>query len=846
VTPYDRSQNAGLPSDVFSFEYDGAAVAPALIAPLPYYAPSPLTGPAEDRRVPWPIFAWQRIGGAAYRLQVAADPLFDTVDWLVDTQNPGAAPTEAQPFQPQTDRDYYWRVRTLDGLGGNETGPWSQVWRVRFDPAQGLTATQGTTVTLLRPMHASEAVETGPLLEWRPLSGADSYDVEISTAQDFAPAHIVRAASVPYPAYLPTTRLGYGTYFWRVLGRQGGLPLGGWSAIWRFQAAAGSRWQDTRTPLAIANRNLVGFDPAGDMLDPNYDVTTLYIVQDKDDWFFGFDAAAGAEDMVYALYLDLDHADGVGAATDARGYQVTTIAAHQPEYAVYVVQNAGVFTTAQTFIYRWTGAGWGTPQRLSDLGVDRLRHDAAGNYLELRVPNTAIGMQEATGSAAVSLFTVAAGGGHAQDTVPSDPNVAYLFPDHGAGITTLSRFTSVSGRVALVLPPTAAAGDPTAFPTIWPFAFHAPPGAPWYGYNLQVALDARFTSPVLDYTLRYNLPGYAPDFYTHNKDLNGDNTYYWRVRPVYDASGNWRGAWSEASAFERTGFQPQNLRTSVAFATPTFSWDRVEGVEAYELQVDQDPNFGSPVLSVTTSGASYTWTSTLAQGTYYWRVRARRNGSITNSWTAAASFTLGLAEPAGLISQPASPAAWAPSLCWTPVVTPTAGAPLFAAWKYRLQVSRDPTFSSEYDKTDTEQACWTPVKGYPDGTYYWRVAALDGDGKLGSYSPAAAFLKQYPVTVLIAPASGAPATSTPVFVWGAVAGAASYRLEVSLNATFTPLYDSVTTANTRFTPTKKYDQGKTYYWRVAMVDKDGNRGPFTGDQVVIRQEIVYLPLIVGR
>ncbi|MCX7670634.1 MAG: hypothetical protein N2439_11250, partial [Anaerolineae bacterium] len=160
-------------------------------------------------------------------------------------------------------------------------------------------------------------------------------------------------------------------------------------------------------------------------------------------------------------------------------------------------------------------------------------------------------------------------------------------------------------------------------------------------------------------------------------------------------------------------------------------------------------------------------------------------------------------------------------------------------------VSRDPSFSTEYDKADTEQACWTPTKGYPDGTYYWRVATIDGDGRVGSYSPPAVFVKQYPVPTLLAPAGGAPASSTPTFVWTAVPGAASYRLEVALSETFANLYDSITTSNTRFTPTKKYDMDKTYFWRVAMVDKDGNRGPFTGDRVILRQGTVYLPLVMG-
>ncbi len=849
VTPYDRSNNAGLPSEVFSFVYNGTARVPELIAPLPYYTPSALARPAEDRTATWPIFAWQHTGDSAYQLQVSRDSLFDELDWEIDTQNPGAVPTDAQPFRPQPNTDYYWRVRGLDAFN-NPVGPWSQVWRARFSLGQ-TAAAQAVPATgapvLWRPAHGAETVETGPLLEWQPVSEADRYDVEISTAADFDPADIVRAASVPYPTYLPTVKLPAGTYYWRVMARRGGVPLAGWSNVWRFQVAAPSRWRDTRALLAVANRNLIGFDPPGDMGDPNYDVTTLYVVQDKDDWFFGFDAMTGAEDMVYVLYLDLDHVDGSGADTDARGYSITTDWAHLPEYAIYVRQVGGAFSANQTLIYRWTPSGWAAPQRLSDLGANRLAHDAGGGYVELRVPSTAIGMQEATGSAALMLFTARSNGGPAQDTVPSDPGVAFAWPDPGFTSVVLSRFTSASGRANLVWPPSVATGDPATVPTVLPFAFQRPPDAPWYGYNLQAARDAGFTTPVLDTTVRLAITNYVPGFYTNSKDLEGDNTYFWRMRPIYDTGGTERGPWSEAAAFERLGFVPWNLQTSIAFATPTFTWERVEGAEAYDLQVDEDPNFGSPAFSPTTSATSYTWTSTLAQGTYFWRVRGRRNGPITNGWTATISFTLSLAEPTGLTVQPASPAPRAPSLCWTPVVTPTWPAAQFAAWKYRIQVSRDPTFSisMEYDKADTEQACWTPTRGYRDGTYYWRVAAIDGDSKVGNYSPAASFLKQYPVPTLLAPASGAPSPTTPTFVWTPVPGAASYRLEVALNETFANLYDLVITSNTRFTPTKRYDQDKTYYWRVAMRDKDDNRGPFTGDRVIVKPAAVYLPLIIG-
>ena len=848
VTPVDRAANAGQPSEVFSFVYNGTALAAQQIHPLFYYEPSPLLRPREDRAVAWPLFMWHRITYlttqvAAYRVQVDDDPLFGSVNWTFDTQNLSAAPTVDRPFAPVSGRDYFWRVRPLDAMEGNEIGQWSQIWKACFDASKALSPTVGTAPILLRPAAAAEYVETSPLLEWQPLQDADSYEVQISSDQAFSPAYIVKSAIVPYPAYTPQARLAYGTYYWRVIGRRGGAAVGDWSAAWRFQAAAQSHWVEPRTLGSSANRMLIGFDPAGDMQDPNFDLTTLYAVQSKDYWFFGFNATATATDMAYVLYLDLDHLDDSGAAGDARGYNVTTIAAHRPEYAVYVLQNSGIFTASQVVIYRWTEAGWATPQRLDEVG-GALHYDLPARHLELRLPNTVIGMQENTGSAAVALFSALSSGGHAQDTAPADPGVMYTAPDIGPDTTVLSRFSSVSERMTPALPANNATGDPTVLPSAPPFLWHLPVDVPVYGYNLQAAVDPRFTSPILDYTLRANLAAYTPAHYTYNRDFNGDNSYYWRVRPVYDPTGNMRGAWSQPWRFERGGYAPENLRTSVAFATPTFSWEMTEGAEAYEVQADDDPNFGSPAISVTTSRNTYTPLNTLPQGAYYWRVRARRYSTLVNDWTTPRPFTITLPAPAGLVHSPAGLADRAPTLCWQPLVMPASAQPVLAAYKYRLQVGRDPTFSIIYDTVDTEQACYTAAKGYDDGSYYWRAAMMDGDLRLGDYSTAAQLTKQYPFATLIAPTLAVSTTETPTFVWTPVDTAASYKLEVSLVPTFSPLYDSVTTNNTRYTPTKKYETGKAYYWRVAMLDKDRKQGPFSGDRVAVVSRVNYVPLVI--
>jgi len=154
----------------------------------------------------------------------------------------------------------------------------------------------------------------------------------------------------------------------------------------------------------------------------------------------------------------------------------------------------------------------------------------------------------------------------------------------------------------------------------------------------------------------------------------------------------------------------------------------VEGAESYDLQVDDDPSFGSTAININTRQNSYTPTSTLANGQYYWRVRVHRNGSVINDWSPIdcppsdnncepnPPFTLTLPTPRELTPASGSIIDRAPTMCWEPIIEfaevaePIQSVPVLAAWKYRVQVSKDPNFSAIFDTIDTEQSCWTPKR----------------------------------------------------------------------------------------------------------------------------------------
>jgi hypothetical protein len=845
VTPYDGNAKAGVSSNTSSFVSYAESVAPHQAYPLYYYPPNIFSGypevstnPFEDRTVSIPIFIWHRIMipagltnqgdiyAEAYRLQVSTDPTFTTTTWTVDTENTVASPTASNPFTPLADTDYFWRVRPL--IGGLEVDEWSQVWKTRFDLTRGLDPTATTLPTLIRPTDGFEYAEATPLLEWFPVQSAPSYEVQISSDADFT--SIVDSATVIYPAYAPTASLAqrslgsidFGIYYWRV--RVTGSSE--WSKIRRYQIAAQSQWQFARTLGDAANRLQIGSDPAADVSDADYDLRNLQVAQDKDFWYFGFNVpAAPTKDLTYALYLDLDHLSDSGATVDALGYSITTTPEYRPEYAVYVLQEAGAFSASKVFLYHWSGSAWETVKILGNIGGDI---NFNTDYVEIKVPNTAIGYQDTTGSYAVSLLSLTdVTSGSPLDSVPSDPNVP--------GSEPLSMFSNVTERMNQVMPPNDDGVDPSTFYSIPPFFWDWPVLAPWAGAYMKAYLDPLFTTEAATFTLTSNTPHYARTFNAWETDFKGDNTYYWRIQPRYKVGSTYyNGVWSQGWRFEREGFKPTNLVTSVTFATPTFSWDMVEGAETYDLQVDNDPAFGSPEININTRQNSYTHTSTLANGTYNWRVRVKRNGSVTNDWSGVQTFTLELPIPQNLQHYPSGDVGRAPTLCWDPLVKSQDSIPVLAAWKYRVQVSKEPTFTSIFDTIDTEQSCWTPVKGYDDGNYYWRVAMIDGNStaRRGNYSPFATFTKQYPITGLLSPLSGSTANITPTFTWTPVNGAAKYRLQVSIASNFSTTYDSVDTNNTTYTPTKAY-ANNTYYWRVAIIDADGKVGPYTNATLIL-------------
>lgn len=243
---------------------------------------------------------------------------------------------------------------------------------------------------------------------------------------------------------------------------------------------------------------------------------------------------------------------------------------------------------------------------------------------------------------------------------------------------------------------------------------------------------------------------------------------------------------------------------------PILAWNTVAGASSYRLQVALDPGFLTLIYNDSTRTNTSQLISGLAVGTtYYWRVNSKIAGG-SSFYSTIWSFTTITVPSAPVLIDPLNSAV---NIATNPIVRWNASA---GAASYHLQISTTNSFvTTVYDSiglTNTSKS----ITGLTGGTvYYWRVNATNAAGT--SLYSSRSFTTIAPGTpTLIAPLDGAANVAVnPMFVWNAVPGASSYRLQVSTSNTFgTTFYnDSTLTNPSQVVPGLTI--GTTYFWRVS-------------------------------
>lgn len=223
---------------------------------------------------------------------------------------------------------------------------------------------------------------------------------------------------------------------------------------------------------------------------------------------------------------------------------------------------------------------------------------------------------------------------------------------------------------------------------------------------------AAFTSPLAE--VIHHVPNTQVSATVH--DLNFGTTYFWRMRTKHSQDiSAWSGARSFTTLFTVTLDKPNNNSTGQNLDVE-LKWKVVTNGVTYEIEVDEDQNFGSPISleseDITIHAEMLTFNTP-----YFWRVRAV-HAFDASEWSNPFKFTtvstVTLASPLNN----ATDVKLVPLLSWN-ALTGIGG--------YQVQLASDMNFETILvdQKLEPENASLAiPIYLEKNTQYYWRARAF--------------------------------------------------------------------------------------------------------------------------
>ncbi len=272
--------------------------------------------------------------------------------------------------------------------------------------------------------------------------------------------------------------------------------------------------------------------------------------------------------------------------------------------------------------------------------------------------------------------------------------------------------------------------------------------------------------------------------------------------------------------------------TDVGTPVPAFHWTSVSGAAQYQVQISAASDFSALLNpdpnSQLTKNTYYTLTTTVPDCTCYWRVRAVSSTGVSGAWSSATEWDKSSSAPT-----PSAPSDGDTVTYPTPLVL--SWDPADGAQKYEVLIGDSPSLTGT--PVETSATHYAPTGWLANGTHWWAVAVKDANNVTSAYSTPQSFDWEWPSAV-----SGLTVTDTvdstgdsyaddtiyePRFSWDAVAGAAKYDVDISLDSNFaTGSTTRYTTIGTSLSPTAVLENAD-YYWRVRAIDPASGVGDWT-------------------
>jgi Leucine-rich repeat (LRR) protein len=767
-------------------------------------APPPpvLSSPENyDSNAGTPAYKWlAALTAKKYRLEIDTVGSFDSENKYVYV---GTALTHTPPLQPAV-AVYSWRVQACDAA--NNCSAWSEVREVLINPGVP------PAPVLTAPLNNTFTNDPNTAFDWETVVYGAKYELAIDTDAKFAAPVYRTVTDLTETGYIPDTALANNKYYWRVRAQNANDVWGAWSA-YRVLTV------DTAAPAlplhkTPANNAVVRSAPTFTWAKPAGAVSFLF--QYASDVEFTENLYESAELLVTShkppamplglFYWRVKAKDAAGNWSDWTGARAVDYRAGLPGVPMVLTPAKGAVLTDNTPQFTWKAAGNAAEYEIAVADdvtfADADVFSASGtdftvapedtlvdgvHYWRMRARNAS---DEWSAWSAYRNFTV--------DTTPTEsPELAG--PEDGSTVT----------------------GTPT-------YTWNTVAGATYYQFRYddeENFTDVLYTSGELKAVALVPTQSFKPP-------LQEPGTYYWQVQSR-DANGNWSG-WGEAFSVIVAAAQPAAplLGAPAANATlgvmPTFTWNAVAYGSIYQVQIDDSNLFGDPLIDFNGDPDALTYTvqeaDSLAQGTYYWRVRAYNVDSQEGLWSAVRAFKVDAAPPlAPILNTPLNDA----DVFITPTYTWKAAA---TAVKYEFQYASDAAFTEDRYESGvlngaTALSHKPPVQN--EGMYSWRVRACDAYGNWSAWSAVRTVNVLLAAPVLTAPAKGSSTyNAVPTFSWNALANATSYQIQIDNSSTFGSPEFSGGTSNTSIS-NYGFTATGTYYWRVRGVDADGATGAWS-------------------
>jgi uncharacterized repeat protein (TIGR02543 family) len=583
--------------------------------------------------------------------------------------------------------------------------------------------------TLVSPAIGATNQSINPTLSWSAVSGATSYEVQVSTISSFS--NIVKDTTVTILSLTIGPFSNGATYYWQVRAKNTG-GISAWSSIWNF------------TTIVAASGTPTLSSPANGATNQSINPT------------LSWNSVTGAATYEVQVSMASNFATTIKDTTLTGTTLTIGPLSNSTLYYWQVRANNTGGSSAWSTIWNFTTivAASGTPT---------LSSPANGATNQFINPSLSLSWNSVTGALTYRLQV---------STAPDfSSGIAY---DDSTRTTNLQAISGLSNNTTYYWRVRAKnTGGVSAYSSTWIFTtVIAAPPAPtpslpvnnatnqsinptftWSAsssaatYEVQVSATNSFASPLKDTTLNGTI-------LTLPFSLSNSTPYYWHVRAqnvggASAYSSTWNFMTIIAAPPVPVLSSPLNIATNQSI-NPTFTWIAASTALTYEVQVATASSFSSISMTkdTTLTGTGITSLtlpfSLTNSTTYYWHVLAKNDGGLSAYSSPAWSFTTVLAtptitSPSTSVLQPANPI----FKC----------SPVIGATRYRVQLS----FSSAIIKDTTQLNDSLVIPLTSSGTYSWQVQALNtNNNDTSAWSTTSSFTADItlPTVSSISPSNG--------------------------------------------------------------------------------------------